>query len=82
VNALAGPLGDALDMNRGWAIAIDALRDTFSSGLRRPLLLLLAGSIVLLTIACSNVVGSGWSARPRAREIWQSARRLARRERG
>jgi len=46
VNALAGPLGDALDMNRGWRDRDRALRDTFSSGLRRPLLLLLAGSIV------------------------------------
>src|SRR6185369_13212855 len=38
VSALASPLSQEYDMNRGWGIKVDTLRDAYVGHLRRPLL--------------------------------------------
>jgi hypothetical protein len=38
LNAIAGPLGEEFEMNRGWSIKLDTLRDAYVGHLRRPLL--------------------------------------------
>ncbi len=57
VNALAGPLGQEYDMNRGWGIKVDTLREAYVGHLRKPLLILQGAVLFLLLIACANVAG-------------------------
>jgi putative ABC transport system permease protein len=57
VNALASPLGREYEMNRGWGIKIDTLRDAYFGHLRQPLLILQGAVLFLLLIACANVAG-------------------------
>src|SRR5262249_4491929 len=54
---LDGPLGDEMDMNRGWNIRLDSLRDAYVGHLRRPLLIFQGAVFILLLIACANVAG-------------------------
>jgi putative ABC transport system permease protein len=57
VNALASPLGHEYEMNRGWGIKIDTLREAYFGHLRQPLLILQGAVLFLLLIACANVAG-------------------------
>ena len=57
VNALAGPLGEELDMNRGWGLKVDSLRDAYAGNLRQPLLIFQGAVVILSLIACANVAG-------------------------
>ncbi len=55
--ALAGPLSEEYEMNRGWGIKLDTLRDAYVGHLRQPLLVLQGAVLILLFIACANVAG-------------------------
>jgi putative ABC transport system permease protein len=57
MNMLAGPLGEYMEMHRGWGIAVDSLRDAYVGHLKRPILVLQGAVLLLLCIACSNVAG-------------------------
>jgi predicted permease len=57
MNALAGPLGEEYDMNRGWNIKVEPLRESYVGHLRRPLLIFQGAVLILLLIACANVAG-------------------------
>jgi len=57
VNTLAEPLGVELEMNRGWGIRVDTLREAYVGHLRRPILILQGAVLFLLLIACANVAG-------------------------
>jgi putative ABC transport system permease protein len=57
LNAIAGPLSEEFDMNRGWGIQLDTLRDAYVGHLRRPLLVFQGAVLMLLLIACANVAG-------------------------
>lgn len=57
MDALAAPLGQEYDMNRGWGIKVDTLRDAYVGHLRRPLFILQGAVLFLLLIACANVAG-------------------------
>jgi putative ABC transport system permease protein len=57
LNALAGPLSEEFEMNRGWSIKLDTLRDAYVGHLRRPLLVFQGAVLILLLIACANVAG-------------------------
>jgi putative ABC transport system permease protein len=52
---LEGPLGDEMDMNRGWGIKVDSLHDAYVGHLRQPLLIFQGAVFILLLIACANV---------------------------
>jgi putative ABC transport system permease protein len=57
VSAIEGPLGEEYEMNRGWGIKLDTLRDAYVGQLRRPLLVFQGAVLMLLLIACANVAG-------------------------
>lgn len=57
LSALAGPLSEEYDMNRGWGIRVDTLRDAYVGHLRQPLLVFQGAVLMLLLIACANVAG-------------------------
>jgi putative ABC transport system permease protein len=57
LTALERDLGNELPMNRGWAIRIESLRDSYVGYLRRPLVVLQAAVFILLLIACANAAG-------------------------
>ena len=57
LNTLAAPLGDEMDMNRGWAIKADSLREAYLGYLRQPLLVLQGAVLLVLLVACANVAG-------------------------
>ena len=57
LGSLAPSLGAAYEMNRGWTIRVDSLRDLYVGYLRRPLLVLQGAVFLLLLIACANVGG-------------------------
>jgi putative ABC transport system permease protein len=55
MTALQRPLADEMEMNRGWAIKVDSLRDAYVGHLRQPLLIFQGAVFILLLIACANV---------------------------
>ncbi|HEX5431346.1 MAG TPA: ABC transporter permease [Bryobacteraceae bacterium] len=57
MNSLAAPLGVEMEMNRGWNIAVDSLKDSYVAHLRGPLLIFEGAVLFLLLIACANVAG-------------------------
>ena len=57
LNSLAVPLGQELEMNRGWSIRVDSLRDAYVGYLKQPLLILQGAVFLVLLIACANVAG-------------------------
>jgi putative ABC transport system permease protein len=57
LDRIAGPLGEELEMNRGWALSADTLRDAYVGHLRTPLLVFQGAVVMLLVIACANVGG-------------------------
>jgi putative ABC transport system permease protein len=57
LNALGQSLGEEYEMNRGWTIRVDSLRDLYAGYLRQPLLILQGAVFLLLLIACANVGG-------------------------
>jgi putative ABC transport system permease protein len=57
MDALVGPLSAEYEMNRGWKIKVDSLRDAYFGHLRQPLLILQGAVMILLIIACANVGG-------------------------
>ena len=57
LSAIEGPLSQEYEMNRGWNIKVDTLRDAYFGHLRRPLLVFQGAVLILLLIACANVAG-------------------------
>jgi putative ABC transport system permease protein len=57
MDALATPLGEYMEMHRGWGIKVDSLRDAYVGHLKRPIIVLQAAVVLLLLIACANVAG-------------------------
>jgi predicted permease len=57
LDTLAEPLGVELEMNRGWGIRVDTLREAYVGHLRQPILILQGAALFLLLIACANVAG-------------------------
>ncbi len=57
LNPIAEPLGQEFEMNRGWSIRVDSLRDAYVGYLRQPLLILQGAVFLVLLIACANVAG-------------------------
>jgi len=57
LDAMAAPLGNEYEMNRGWGIKVDTLREAYVGHLRRPLLVFQGAVLILLLIACANVAG-------------------------
>jgi putative ABC transport system permease protein len=57
MSSLAGPLGEQYEMNRGWNIKVESLREAYVGHLRRPLLIFQGAVLILLLIACANVAG-------------------------
>jgi putative ABC transport system permease protein len=56
MRALAAQLEKAYpDDNEGMTVRIDPFRDLFVGGVRQPLLLVMAASILVLLVACSNL---------------------------
>jgi putative ABC transport system permease protein len=57
LSAIVGPLGEEYEMNRGWGLKLDTLREAYVGQLRRPLLVFQGAVLILLLIACANVAG-------------------------
>jgi len=57
MSSLAGPLGEQYEMNRGWNIKVESLREAYVGHLRLPLLVFQGAVLILLLIACANVAG-------------------------
>jgi putative ABC transport system permease protein len=57
LSAIVGPLGEEYEMNRGWGLKLDTLREAYVGHLRRPLLVFQGAVLMLLLIACANVAG-------------------------
>ena len=57
MDSLASPLGQEMEMNRGWSIKVDSLREVYVGHLRQPLLIFQGAVFLLLLIACANVAG-------------------------
>ena len=68
MDALAGPLGDDMEMHRGWGIAVDSLRDAYVGYLKAPVLVLQVGS----SCCCSSPVPTSPVC------CWRRARRVRR----
>jgi putative ABC transport system permease protein len=58
MNSLALGLAEAMpEMNRGWGIRVESLRDVYVGRLRKPLLVFQGAVLFVLLIACANVAG-------------------------
>lgn len=54
LSTLEPGLGQELEMNRGWEIRIESLREAYVGYMRRPLLVLQGAVFLLLLVACAN----------------------------
>ncbi len=54
LTAMEPDLGREYDMNRGWKIQIESLRDSYVGYMKRPLFVLQGAVFILLVIACAN----------------------------
>ena len=57
ISNLTTPLSEEYEMNRGWSIKVDPLREAYVGHLRRPLFVFQGAVLILLFIACANVAG-------------------------
>jgi predicted permease len=55
MDSLTAPLGAESEIDRGWSIKIQGLRDVYTGHLRQPLLVFQGAVLILLLIACANV---------------------------
>jgi putative ABC transport system permease protein len=55
MNTIAQRLDAAYDLDKGWAVNVEPLRDSLVFDVRNSLLMLLAAVVLLLGVACANV---------------------------